>query len=128
MTRAWTVHPPADDARPGLVLVPERFSWFAATLPPVWMLVNRLWWPLLGFAIFAMAAALLLPAGIAGFAGLSAQVLIGLHAQDLRRWKLARQGRPAAAVVLARDESAALLRALDGRPDWAAAEAGGRAA
>ncbi|MCI0756631.1 DUF2628 domain-containing protein [Teichococcus vastitatis] len=145
MSRAWTVHPPASlpassvpaagtpARRPaaapardaGLLLIPERFSLLAALLPPLWFLLHRLWWPLLAYLVFSLALAMLAPRGSALPLGLAAQLLVGLHAQDLRRWQLARRGRPAAAVVLARDEAAAMLRALDARPDWAALEAKG---
>ncbi|MXP62940.1 DUF2628 domain-containing protein [Roseomonas sp. M0104] len=139
--RAWTVHPPpapppasvpaTGQAPPrggarqaGLVLVPERFSLLAALLPPLWFLLHRMWLVLVVYLALAILAAVLLPAGTGLYAGLAAHVLAGLQAQDLRRWTLARQGRPAAGVVLARDEEAALLRALNGRPDWARLEAG----
>lgn len=143
--RAWTVHPPpapprasvpatgqaaAGEAPPrrrrqaGLVLVPERFSLLAALLPPLWFLLHRMWLVLVIYLALAILAAVLLPAGIGFYVGLAAQVLVGLHAQDLRRWTLARQGRPVAGVVLGRDEEAALRRALAGRPEWVRLEAG----
>ncbi|KAA2213776.1 DUF2628 domain-containing protein [Teichococcus oryzae] len=142
MSRAWTVHPPprrpasvpAAGAAParrlpgGLVLIPERFSMLAALLPAPWFLAHRLWWPLLAYLAFAVALMLLAPAGVGLPLGVAAHLLAGLHAQDLRRWQLARRGRPAAAVVLAADEETALRRALEARPDWAVLEAGGPAA
>lgn len=144
---AWTVHPPPhpppepprgsvpptgrrDEAprrrkrQPGLVLVPERFSLLAALLPALWFLMHRMWLVLVIYLAVTVLAAVLLPAELGLYAGLATQVLIGLHAQDLRRWTLARQGRPVAGVVLGRNEEAALLRALAGRPEWARLEAG----
>lgn len=143
--RAWTVHPPPEPARAsvpaagqpaageaprrpkrrsGLVLVPEGFSLLAALVPALWFLAHRMWLALVIYLALAVLAAVLLPEGAGLYAGLAAQVLIGLQAQDLRRWTLARQGRPVAGVVLGRDEDAALLRALSGRSDWARLEAG----
>ncbi|MDJ0389285.1 DUF2628 domain-containing protein [Roseomonas sp. E05] len=142
--RAWTVHSPPEPPRAsvpsagkpaaeaprrrkrpaGLVLVPERFSLLAALFPALWFLMHRMWLVLVIYLALAVLAAVLLPAGTGFYVGLAAQVLVGLHAQDLRRWTLARQGRPAVGVVLGRDEEAALLRALAARPDWARLEAG----
>ncbi|MBI0434795.1 DUF2628 domain-containing protein [Roseomonas sp. KE0001] len=148
--RAWTVHAPLPPApaprasvppagampvgampeapprRGRLVLVPEGFSWLAALLPPLWFLMHRLWLVLLLWLALAVLAAVLLPAAVTPYVLIAAQILIGLQAQDLRRWSLARRGLPVAAVVLGGDEEAALLRALDRRPELAAVE-GGRA-
>lgn len=116
---------PGDESpafRPGLALVPEGFSLFAAVLPPVWLLWHRQWLALVLYVALAVLAGLLLPAAVSGWLMLAVQLLVGLQAQDIRRWTLARQGRPVAAVVLARDADAALARVLDGRPDWAILE------
>ncbi|WBV43251.1 DUF2628 domain-containing protein [Pseudoroseomonas cervicalis] len=144
--RAWTVHPPpparpaprgsvpasgqgmappAPARRGGLVLVPEGFAWGALLFGPLWLLAQRLWIPLLLWLALAVAAALLLPEPLRPWLALAAHWLLGLQGQDLRRWALARRGRPAQGVVLAADHEAALSRALAARPDWAAAEAAG---
>lgn len=145
--RAWTVHAPLPPApaprasvppagavpmeatpeappprRGRLVLVPEGFSWLAALLPPLWFLMHRLWLVLLLWLALAVLAVVLLPPAVTPYVLIAAQILIGLQAQDLRRWSLARRGLPVAAVVLGGDEDAALLRALDGRPELAAVE------
>lgn len=146
--RAWTVHAPRPEAPPPrasvpaaghappaparparrgvLVLVPEGFSLLAALFPALWFLLHRMWLVLVTYLALAVLTAVLLPSAVTPYVAVAAQLLIGLQAQDLRRWSLARRGLPVAAVVLGRDESAALLRALDGRPDLAALE-GGRA-
>lgn len=152
--RAWTVHPPPSDqtarpaprgsvpmadqvvappaaakagARPqgGLLLVPEGFAWGALLFGPLWLLAHRLWIPLLLWLALAVLAALLLPEMLRPWLALAAHWLLGLQGQDLRRWALARRGRPAQGVVLGADPEAALSRALAARPDWAAAEAAG---
>ncbi|MCQ4160924.1 DUF2628 domain-containing protein [Roseomonas sp. GC11] len=125
--RAFTLHlpaaPPAVGARrAGLAVVPEGFSPAAALLPGLWLLWHRQWLALVLYLALAVLAALLLPAPALGWAFAAAHLLLGLQAQDLRRWTLARQGRPVAAVILARDAEAALRRALEARPGWAALE------
>ena len=51
----FTVHeppnPPADriERADKLVFVKDGFSWMAALFAPLWMLVHRLWWALLGY-------------------------------------------------------------------------------
>ena len=58
----FTVHeppnPPADrvDRAEGLVFIKDGFSWFAALFAPLWLLVHRLWWPLLGYVLAGGAA------------------------------------------------------------------------
>ncbi|ONG53200.1 hypothetical protein BKE38_13015 [Pseudoroseomonas deserti] len=142
--RGWTVHLPAGmaamsprasvpatgaarsrpPAGPGLALVPEGFSFSAFLFGPLWLLRHGQWLAVLLWLAVAVLLALLLPEALRDLGlGLLA-LLTGLQAQDIRRWTLARQGRPVAGVVLARDADAALARALEGRPDWAAAECG----
>jgi len=139
--RAWTVHPPASGHRAsvpaaggeaprrplrsgGLLLVPEGFSLLAALVPVLWFPLHRMWLVLVLYLALVVLAVVLLPVELGLYLGVAAQLLIGMHAQDLRRWTLSRCGRPAATVVLGRDEEAALLRALEGCPRWAAAEVG----
>jgi hypothetical protein len=115
--RSFTVHlspGPAPHRLPELV--PEGFSLLAALLPPVWFLLHRQWLALLAFLVVAALMIVLLPPAVFAVAMPAAQLLVGLQAQDIRRWTLARRGRPVAAVVLARDAEAALLRALDAAP------------
>jgi hypothetical protein len=125
--RSFTLHasPPASvpGTRPARMpkLVPEGFSLLAALLPPVWLLLHRQWLALAIWLPLAVLAALLLPAAALAVAVPAAHLLLGLQAQDIRRWTLARRGRPVSGVVVARDAEAALLRALDARPDLARA-------
>lgn len=114
---------PRRRAGPGLVLVPEGFSLAAALLPPLWFLRHGLWLVLVLYLALSVLAALLLPEALRPYAWFGAHWLVGLHAQDLRRWTLARRGLPVAAVVLGANEELALLRALDGRPALAGVEA-----
>jgi hypothetical protein len=104
-------------------LVPEGFAFLAFLLPPLWFLFHRLWLALLIWVALSVLAAFLLPAAVLPYVTLAAQVLVGLQAQDIRRWTLARHGLPVSGVVIARDAEAALLRALDARPDLRSARA-----
>ncbi len=114
--RTWTAHVRAGAAP---ALVPEGFSWGAAILGPVWLLLHRAWIP----------AILVLCADIAvGEIGvevprvpllLGLAWLAGLVGQDLRRWSLERRGFALVQVVAARDRDGAFVRLLDGMPELA---------
>ena len=101
--RTYTIHeapdPVADriDRAEALVFVKDGFSWPAAVFGPLWLLVNRLWWPLLGYA--AVSIALQFPEFLLSFdqrwpalAGLALNLLLGFEADTLRRWTLERRG------------------------------------
>lgn len=76
-------------------VVPDRFSWFAALLPPVFGIVNGLWLETLGYVV---AVVLIVFSGSAfgGEAGFWLYVLlavaIGWEAPALRRRALRRRG------------------------------------
>ena len=101
--RTYTIHerpdPAADrvDRAEALVFVKDGFSWAAALFAPLWLIVHRLWWPLLGYVV--LSAALQLPQLLftfdsrwLGLAVLALHLLIGLEADTLRRWALERRG------------------------------------
>jgi hypothetical protein len=76
-------------------VVPDRFSWFAALLPPVFAVVHRLWLPLLAWVVLVLLIALMgrfLGADAAGWTYLLLAVLIGFEAPSLRRRGLRRRG------------------------------------
>jgi hypothetical protein len=136
--KTYTLHVAAD-AAPGdagtldrAVLVKDGFSWGAFVFSFFWFFAHRLW--IAGLLVLFAAAALgvslqLLRVG-AG-AGVSAAfllaVLVGLEANSLRRWTLARSGRPAVDVVTAGDreeaETKAFARWLGDAPSGPAAPA-----
>ena len=136
--KTYTLHVAAD-AAPGdagtlerAVLVKDGFSWGAFVFSFFWFFAHRLW--IAGLIVLIAAAALgvalqLLRVG-AG-AGVSAAflfaVLLGLEANSLRRWTLARSGRPAVDVVRAGDreeaETKAFARWLGEAPSGPAAPA-----
>jgi hypothetical protein len=101
--QAYTVHeqrePPADrdERAERLKFVREGFSFFAFLLPPVWMLVNRLWLVLLGYVVVAA----LIQGGIMLFeipehwryyAMLALSFVVGFEADSLECWTLDRRG------------------------------------
>ncbi len=116
--RRYTVHvrPAPADPRAGariagVTLVPERFSWGALFLGPLWFAAVGAWLPaLLVVALWALCGAVFPPAVAA------VVVLQGLLGQDLRRWSLRRRGLAMAGVVVAHGRDAALARLLDARP------------
>lgn len=112
---------PAGGRRPSLPLVvPEGFSLTAALLPGPWLLAQGLWLPfVLVTALYVLALALL-PGAVLAVALPATHLLLGLEARNLQRWVLARRGLVLAGVVLAKNREAALLRALDARPELAA--------
>jgi hypothetical protein len=69
-------------------VVPDRFSWFAALLPPVWAMAHGLWLALVGYVV---GLALIVLA--ATYAGAEASfwlyvlfaIFIGFEAPNLRR-------------------------------------------
>jgi hypothetical protein len=120
MMRRYTVHvrpAPSDPtaAAPrntGVTLVPERFSWGALFLGPLWFAAVGAWLPaLLVAALWAIGGAVFPPPVAA------VVVLQGLLGQDLRRWSLRRRGFVVAGVVVARGRDTALARLLDARAD-----------
>jgi hypothetical protein len=99
----FTVHeppdPPADriDRAEKLVFIKDGFSWAAALFGPLWMIVNRLWWALLGFVVVVGSLQLVgrlgaVDQGWVALAGFAVNVLVGFEADTLRRWALERRG------------------------------------
>jgi uncharacterized protein DUF2628 len=127
----FTLHLPRD-ARPGdttaleeAELVKDAFSWGAFFFTFFWFFVHRLW--LAGLAVLALmfafgaAMSLLDVHPLAAALGQALlQALIGLEANSLRRWTLARRGQPMVDVVTAADrdeaEAKAFARWLEQRP------------
>lgn len=102
-----------DDAMPAVV--PERFSWFAAILPPVYGLVHGLWLGLLGYVLAVFALALvgrLIGDDAAFWLYVLFAAAIGFEAPALRRAKLLRKGWLYRADVIASGEDIAALEAL----------------
>jgi uncharacterized protein DUF2628 len=99
--KTYTVHEPPNapagriERAEGLVFVKDGFSWMAALFTPVWLIVYRLWLPLVGYVAFMVllgGLGNLVGTGWTGLASLALNLLIGFEASVLRRWGLDRRG------------------------------------
>jgi hypothetical protein len=99
----FTVHeppdPPADriDRAERLVFVKDGFSWAAAFFGPLWMIMHRLWWALLGFVLIGGGLQIVgmlsaVDQRWLGLATFAVNLLVGFEADTLRRWALQRRG------------------------------------
>jgi hypothetical protein len=82
-----------DSAAP--TVVADRFSWFAALLPPVFALAHGLWLALLGYAIILavlIAGRSWIGDGAAFWIYVVSAIWIGFEAPALRRAALRRRG------------------------------------
>ena len=111
--KTYTLHVPSDAffddaALEQAELVKDGFSWGAFLFTFLWFFWRRLW--LAGLIVLAAMLAfnvLLQILGVRPWAAVAAELLmmllIGLEASSLRRWTLARRGRPAVDAVVAAD-------------------------
>ena len=101
--QTFTVHEPpspaADrvDRAESLVFIKEGFSWGAALFGPLWLLVHRLWWPLLGYVVVygtieAVRLARLIDQRWIGLVLFALNLLLAFEGDSLRRWALDRRG------------------------------------
>jgi hypothetical protein len=123
--RTYTVHeqpnPPADriDRAEKLVFIKEGFSWPALVFAPIWLLLHRLWWPLLGYVVLSVALqvaqkALRLDPDAMGLVMFGVNLLVAFEADALRRWSLERKGWHTLATVSGRTAEDAERRFFDG--------------
>jgi hypothetical protein len=112
----YAVFERADEIAP--VAVAERFSWFAALLPPVYALVHGLW---LGLILY-IAALFVLVFGAAFIGGEAAgwlyvlfALLIGFEASAFRRRALRHRGWHEAGEIVAGAPDLALVSFLQSR-------------
>jgi hypothetical protein len=117
----YTVHvrrPVLDPSR-DIQFVAEGFSLFALLLPVVWALWHRLWWLAAAFFAVDVAVAFVLSASavtplVAAIVSLGLAVLIGIYANDLRRYALSLAGFCEEAVVTGNSRAQAERRFFDG--------------
>lgn len=97
--RFFTIHerPAKSGGDPEVLAIASGFRWWAALLPPLWLLAHRLWLGLLLYVAFSVVLGIALEVG--GIADLAATVigiaisfLIGAYAADYRRWTLQSRG------------------------------------
>jgi hypothetical protein len=97
MTTYTVLAPPAGPAGPDtdrFVFVKEGFCWPAFFITSVWLLARRLWLVFILYVV-ASAAILMLAMEVAPVAWLVIMLfgyLVGLEANNLRRWTLERRG------------------------------------
>jgi hypothetical protein len=100
------------------LVLKDGFSWGAFFFTPLWFFAHRLW--LSGLLVLAVIVALVVGAYLAG-AGLGAiwmamvlfSLLVGWEASSLRRWTLARRGRPTVDVLSAGSVEEAETKAFE---------------
>jgi hypothetical protein len=98
-----------------LMTVADRFSWFAALLPPVYALVHGLWLLLAGWLVAALGVGVLgyYAGGEAAFwTYILLALLIGFEAATFRRTRLGRGGWHYRGEIVAADEDLAIVEAL----------------
>lgn len=110
------------DPKPGLssapAAIPEKFSWFAALLPPLFALVHGLWLELIGFVVALVALSFAAPwlgADATIWLYILFAVAIGFAAPGLRRHNLASRGWRHRGDRVAGDADLARLGALESR-------------
>ena len=108
----------ADDPTALPVAVSERFSWFAALLPPVHALVHRLW-DQLGLFILGLGALLIAARYIGADATAWLYILLaiacGFAAPGAQRRALRRRGHVELGHRVAPDEDLARLAVMEAR-------------
>ncbi len=114
--KMWTAHL-RPDAEP--ILVPEGFSWLALIFGPLWLAAHRAWIPAVIVLAADVVVSTLVPMPLSIVLDVGLTLLVGLSAQDLRRWSIENRGYLLTHVIAARDEAEALGRLLTGRPDLA---------
>ncbi len=122
--RVYSVHFRRQASGPDLVLVKEGFCWPAFFLSFIWALWHRMWltvlWLVAASAVLGAVSAVLRldPVG-EGAVSLGMAVLIGLFANDIRRWSLDKRGYSDEGIVVGDNEDGALRRFLARTPLFA---------
>jgi hypothetical protein len=120
MTTYLVFEPPADRGDRAaraerIVFVPDRFSWGAFLLAPLWMLWRRLWLVFVAYLVVMAAVTVGLrfagvPPGARFLVGVLISLLVGLEAANLRRWALLRDGWRERGPIIGHDLAAAERR------------------
>jgi hypothetical protein len=112
--RFWTGH--TRSGSPPLLLR-EGFCLGALLFGPLWLIAHRAWIPgalALGAGVLVLALAAG-PTAVALLLGLA--IWLGLTGRDLRRWSMRQRGILLFEVVAAHDETDALTKLLERRPN-----------
>ncbi len=95
-----------------LICLPDRFSWFAFLLPPVWALSNRLWFTFIAMVLFILGLNLLSDCLILPILGfyILAVLWLGVEANSIIGNSFARRGWHALNPVMAENRMRAELK------------------
>ncbi|HVW92455.1 MAG TPA: DUF2628 domain-containing protein [Devosia sp.] len=107
------------DVKPAPVAVAERFSWFAAVLPPLWAIAHGLWLELVLYVALLCVLSffgLLIGSAAAFWIYVACAVWIGFEAAGVRRAALRRRGWRERGEVVAPSEDVAMLAGLREAP------------
>ena len=103
------------DPVPDVRAVKEGFNWVAFIFTALWALVKGYWWVAFGlFALEIAITAILAAIGLDLFGqavvNIAFNLLVGIYANDLARWSLARRGFTEDEVVSAASKEHAVER------------------
>jgi hypothetical protein len=95
--KIFTAHRPPQASQEEVVFIKEGFSWPAFFFPVIWLVVKRLWLPLILYLlvvalVFALAARLSLSDTFMLLAALALNLLLGMEGNERRRRAMARRG------------------------------------
>ncbi|MCK4940144.1 MAG: DUF2628 domain-containing protein [Rhodospirillaceae bacterium] len=118
----YSIHVRDNNQAPKLVLVKDGYCLAATIFGPLWALVLGLWETAIIIFIFYTLMGFLINEFVPGAnAAMAAQagaaVLIGIVANELRRWNLERRGFEERDTVLGSDRSDAERRFFEANPD-----------
>ncbi|AVX02821.1 DUF2628 domain-containing protein [Maritalea myrionectae] len=100
--RLYSIYEKMIDDEQELVVVPDKFSWFAALLTPVWCIVHLMWLELLayvGVAFILGFVTFFVGEDASWWIGILVAILIGLEAGSIRGRFLERKGYVLKAIV-----------------------------
>ena len=114
----YAIFEPRPGKAPVPMAIPEKFSWFAAILPPLYAVAHGLWLELVGFVV--AVAVLVIAAGlVGGMAAFWLYVLfaawIGFAAPSIRRQAMAWRGWRHRRDLIAADADLARLTWMENR-------------
>jgi hypothetical protein len=95
--KIFTAHRPPQASQEEAVFIKEGFSWPAFFFPVIWLVLKRLWFPLILYllalaVVFALAARLSLSDTFVFIAALAVNLLLGMEGNERRRRAMARRG------------------------------------
>jgi len=126
--KTFTVHmpPPSGSAETDAletIFVREGFAFWAFVFPFIWLIINGMWWVLLGYCVVTgvlEGASLLIGEIAPGVMLVLTAFLFGLEANQLRRWTLDRNGYRFVGIAAGRRQADAEQRFFDSWPQHAA--------